>query len=185
MHVFCYNSAPAIYRSSHISIQLFINPAIYLSSNPAILVESAHEVSFSTRGVVLVNITQINLARLKKPMWCMMLVLLLIDQSNPSSAPTFPELIMWWRKPGKKSRGTFGGMVGFGLHILFFFSSFLMTKCHSHKLVLVCMFVVKNCSILKSLRGKKNSLWMKKLKGRNDSGVVARWRKEKPVDVDH
>jgi len=75
----------------------------------------------------------------------MMLVLLLIVQSNPSSAPIFPELTMWWRKPGKKSRGTSGGLVG--LHMSF--------------LLLI--------------------LWMKKLK---DSSVVARWWKEKPVDVD-
>ena len=182
MHVFCYNSAPAIYRSSHISIQLFINPAIYLSSNPAILVESAHEVSFSTRGVVLVTITQTNLARLKKLIWCKMLVLLLIDQNNPSSAPTFPELTIWWRKPGKKSRGTSGGLVN--LHMLFFFSSSLITQRFKLKQLYACLYVVKNCDISKSFKGKRSSLWMKKLKGRHDSGVVA-WRgKEKPVDVD-
>ena len=101
-------------------IQLCISISI---KQPSYSSESAHEVSFSTRGFVLVTITQINLMRLKTLMCCMMLVLRLIVQSNPSSAPTFPELTMWFRKPGKKSRGTSGGLVG--RHIPFFFSSSL------------------------------------------------------------
>ena len=71
-----------------------------------------------------------------------------IDQSSPSSAPTFPELIMWLRKPGKKSRGTSGGLNG--LQMSFFFSSSLIIQ-RSLNLSSIDALITET---------EKNSLWM-------------------------